>query len=85
MEQERRRRIRLGDQEVEAVQLTFQSAGENWNEYLVNDGTVIKLKPVATEILRVADQYDPDGNPVYVVRSANVVVVSAPDNLRRQS
>jgi len=83
LEGERRKRIKIGDQDVEVVQLTFTAAGENWNEYLVNDGSVIRLKVVATEILRVPDRYDADGNPQYVVRSTNVVTVSAPENLRR--
>lgn len=81
---ERRKRIKINGQEVDVVQVTFQSAGENWNEYLLSDGTVLKLKVVATEIFRMADVYDADGNPQYIVKSANVLASSVPDNLRRQ-
>jgi len=69
---------------VEAAEVTFQAGGEHWNEYLLDDGSVIRLKTVTTEILRVDGEYDKDGNPMYVVKSANIVVVSSPDKLRRQ-
>ena len=64
--------------------MPFQTGGENFNEYLVEDGTVIKLKNVVTEILRLDGEYDPEGNPIYLVASANVPYVSAPDELRQK-
>jgi hypothetical protein len=80
----RTRRINLPDgSEAEATVMTFQTHGEHWNEYLVDDGSLLRLKPVVTEILRVEGQYDPAGNPAYVVQSTNVVAVDAPDELRR--
>jgi hypothetical protein len=85
VERERRKRIRVGpQQEIDVIPVTFQASGENWNEYLLSDGTVLKIKMVATEIYRLPDVYDPDGNPQYIVRSANVVATSSPDNLRQQ-
>lgn len=81
----RKRRVRGPDgNEHEATELSFQNAREHWNEYLLDDGTIIKLKPVATEVFRFDDSYDNDGNPVYVVKSTNIVVVSAPDNLKKK-
>jgi len=50
-----------------AVELSFQNVREHWNEYLLDDGTILKLKPVATEVLRVEDAYDDNGNPVYIL------------------
>lgn len=69
---------------VEATELSFQNAREHWNEYLLDDGTIVKLKPVATEAFRIDGRYDNEGNPLYVIKSANIVVVSAPENLRQQ-
>ena len=82
---ERKRRVTLpnGDQ-VEVAEVGFRSSLENWNEYLADDGTVIRLKLVVTEVLRVDGQYDPEGNPVYLVKSTNVTSISAPEELRRQ-
>lgn len=84
MDQRRTRRVNFAGREVEAMQLNFRASGENWNEYLVDDGTVVRIKLVATEVFRIIDEYDADGNPQYIFRSGNVMVVSAPENLRRQ-
>ncbi len=63
--------------------MPFQVGGEHWNEYVCDDGTLIRLKPVVTEILRVEGEYDPMGNPVYVVQNVNVTHVEPPENLRK--
>lgn len=82
---ERRKKMIWQGREVQAIELSFQSGGEHWNEYLVDDGSVIKQKTVATEILRIEGEYDGEGNPLYVIKSASLVSVSAPDKLRKQS
>ncbi len=64
--------------------MPFQVGGEHFNEYVVEDGTIIKVKLVVTEIVRVDDAYDAEGNPVYIVASANVTSVSAPESLKRK-
>lgn len=66
----------------EAVELGFRVSGEHWNEYLADDGTVIRLKPVVTQIMRLEGMYDQNGDPLYVVNSTNVLTVSAPEELR---
>lgn len=81
---QRHRKIRGPDgRELDALEMPFQVGGEHWNEYVCDDGSVVRLKPVVTEIFRIEGEYDPMGNPVYVVNSTNVVSVSAPDELRR--
>jgi hypothetical protein len=79
-----KRKIQVGGREVEATPLSFTAAGENWNEYLLNDGTVLRAKLVATEILRVDGEYDPEGNPLYLLKASNVIAASVPENLRRK-
>lgn len=82
---ERKTRLNVpGLGEVDVTAVGYRSGGENWNEYLADDGTVIRLKPVVTSIFRVDGQYDAEGNPVYVVKSTNVMSVSPPEELRRQ-
>lgn len=82
---ERRRKIPFGNREVEAIEMTFQTGGEHWNEYVLNDGSVVRLKPVVTEILRAEGEYDNEGNPVYVIKATTVVSVSASERARRPS
>ena len=75
--------MELSDQTVEGTVMPFQAQVENFNEYLVEDGTVIHIKLVMAEILRIDGAYDEQGNPVYVMNSTNVVSISAPEDLLR--
>ncbi len=81
----RKRKIQLPDGSfAEATVVPFRGDVEHWNEYLLDDGTVVRMKAVVTEIVRVDGQYDVEGNPAYVVFSTNVTHVSAPEDLKRE-
>jgi hypothetical protein len=80
---ELKRRVRFGNEDVEALEMPYQNIAEHWNEYLLNDGSVLRLKSVVTNILKLVDRYDGEGNPVYFVKSTQVVSVSASDRARR--
>lgn len=80
-----RKKINTPNGEVEVVPLTFQTVGENWNEYLLNDGTVVKLKLIATEFMRLVGVFDPDGNPQYISRSSNVMAASVSQRAREEA
>lgn len=70
--------------EFDAIVLPFQTGVEHWNEYLVDDGSVIRIKLVVTEVLRLEGQYDPTtGDPIYIAKSQNIVNVSSPENLKK--
>jgi hypothetical protein len=70
-------------QQVEASVLTFRTTNEDFSEYLLDDGTVVKLKVVVTDVARVEGIFDPQGNPLYIVQSTNVMSVDAPNELRK--
>jgi hypothetical protein len=72
-----------GGEEVEAEVVGFRATGEHWNEYLLDDGTVFKIKLVVTEIARVKDRYDAKGDPIYAATHTQVTAVDAPENMRR--
>ena len=81
-----RRKIKVNPEadpkESELIDVT--DSKENWNEYLLADGTVLKMKGVLTEVWRVLDEFDADGNPRYILKSSNITSVNAPDTLRRK-
>jgi hypothetical protein len=80
------RKFRQADgEEVEAEVVGFRPTGEHWNEYLLDDGTVFRIKLVLTEVARVKDRYDANGNPVYAATHTQVTAVDAPETLRRQA
>jgi hypothetical protein len=78
-----RKQIAWDGREVEATEHLFRAAGEFWNDYLVDDGSVLRLKIVMTEVNRLEGEYDDDGQPVYAIKSVNAMRVSAPKHLRR--
>lgn len=80
-----RRKIALGPDgpSKDAELIEVQQSSEQWNQYLLADGSVIRFKAVVTEVWRLIGEYDNEGNPAYVVRSRNVVTVTAPDEMRK--
>jgi hypothetical protein len=69
---------------IDATPVNFQIGVEPFSEYVLEDGSLLRLKPVMVEVLRVDGIYDGEGNPVYVSRTQNVVVVNAPEALKRR-
>jgi hypothetical protein len=82
---ERPTRVNYQGVERDAVEVDFKIVKEDWNEYNLDDGTRIKLKPVATVIIRIPGVFDSDGNPIYMVKSSNVMAVSAAANLKKEA
>ena len=76
--------INFGGRQVEATPVEVNQSGERWNEYFLEDGTVLKMKLVLKKVLRVDGEYDEEGNPVYVMQSTNVSAINAPKNLKRE-
>jgi hypothetical protein len=82
----RKKKIRLGPgaPEMEGAVVPFQTVVENFNEYLLSDGTVLNMKVVVTEIVRLDNAYDDQGQPVYFINSQNVTSISVPEELMRR-
>ena len=69
---------------VDAFEVSVSESTERWTEIRLDDGSVLRLKPVVLSALRLVDRFDPDGNPLYLLKVNQVMAVaSAPDNLRK--
>jgi len=82
-----KKRIRVGPGpggEIEGTRVAVTGQQEYWNTYLLEDGSKIRLKVVVKDILRIDGEYDPEGNPLYVLKSQQVLDVDSPDDLQRQ-
>lgn len=66
---------------IEATDVEFRTKKEDWNEYTLKDGSVLKFKTIITSVIRTED-YDPSGNPVYLIRSTNVSRVKVPNEMK---
>ncbi len=78
-------KINFGQEVVDATPVDINQASEYFNQYFMEDGTVLKMKLVTTKVFRLDDRYDQDGNPVYFVQSTNVLSVDSPSNLKRKT
>jgi hypothetical protein len=56
----------------DSVDLDFTEIEEHWNVYQLSDGTKLKVKLVIRGVKRL-NQFEPDGTPVYLINSMNVV------------
>jgi len=69
---------------VEGTEVPLIESVERWTELKLEDGSVLRVKPVVMSIVRIDGEYDPQGNPMYAVQGGQAMVVgSAPDHLRR--
>jgi len=59
--------------QVEGHPVDFLTRKEEFNEYQLEDGKVIRIKMVVTRIIRLEGEKDPEGNPVYLIQSQNIV------------
>ncbi|MBI3995601.1 MAG: hypothetical protein HY349_06470 [Nitrospirae bacterium] len=80
-----KQRLNLGGEEVWGDLVPVQQVQEGWSQYLLTDGSIVKMKIVVTDVFRVDNKYDAEGNPIYYVKSTNVVSVNAPEELKRKA
>jgi hypothetical protein len=81
---ERKLKVKYQGEQVDGIEMDFKTRKEEWNEYELQDGTIIKMKLVASTILKLVDKVDADGNPIYTIKSTNVVGISVPEHLEKE-
>lgn len=66
----------------DSVDIDFDEEEEFWNVYRLSDGSILKVKLVLRGVKRLK-RYEPDGTPIYVINSINVVrAVDVPQELK---
>jgi hypothetical protein len=74
--------LKIGDKTVQGTLVDFETVREEYNTYKLSDGATVRMKTVVTSIIRT-QEFNPDGEPVYIVNSQNVLVADVPDELKR--
>jgi hypothetical protein len=46
-----------------AIEVAITEAKEVWSEYKLDDGTVVRVRPIVTAFFRIPGQYTQDGEP----------------------
>ena len=69
---------------VEGISVGVVESTERFSEVRLEDGTTIRTKLSVFDAVRIDGQWDKEGNPVYVVKSHNIVtVVESPERLKK--
>jgi len=73
---------------IKAQDLEFKTLKEEWNEYKLEDGTILKIKLVAGKISRGIDKqgkiyYLPNGEPLYHAMFNWLIIAEVPEKLRK--
>jgi hypothetical protein len=63
-------KINLGGQTVEAESMTYRPLNEPWSSYQLDDGSIIKLRLVLSDVFKLPSPDPLTGLPQYIIRSA---------------
>ena len=66
-------KVQYQGRQVEGEPVDFLTRKEDFNEYQLTDGKILKIKMVVTRIIKLEEEKAPDGNPIYLIQSQNVV------------
>lgn len=86
MAEPRRVQVPFMGKMVTGMDVPVEESTERWSEVKLADGTVVRVKQTVASAVRVDGQWDPEGNPIYVIKSQPaVVVVHVDEGLRRKT
>lgn len=72
-------------QQVDGFEVPVEETTERWTDVTLEDGTVLRVKTTVLSALRQSGQWDMEGHPIYIIKSAPVVtIVSSPDKFKRK-
>lgn len=66
-------KVQYQGRQVEGEPVDFLTRKEDFNEYQLTNGKILKIKMVVTRIIKLVEEKAPDGNPIYLIQSQNVV------------
>lgn len=67
------------EQSVIQDDVKYSTLSEEWHEYIIDDGTRLRIKTTVTRI-RKTSKFDKDGEPVYLVDTSALINTRLPKN-----
>ena len=80
----KRVKLNLGGQQVEAEVMDFKAVAEAWSTYRLDDGTIVKVKIIASDIFKLPSADPVTGLPNLIVRSSNVMSIEPPESFAKK-
>ena len=69
---------------VDGVDVPIVESTDRQTEIKLEDGSVLRIKPSVLGAIQIPGQFDPEGNPLYVLKSTlSMVVADAPATLKK--
>jgi hypothetical protein len=76
----------VNGQMVDASDVPITQSNEVWSEYKLEDGTTLRVKFAVGSFMRLTGQYDPEDNPVYIVKGTVLTLpIVVPDDQRKKT
>ena len=67
--------IKYQGRDIEVKDVEVVADQERWNEYQLADGTILSVKLILMKACRAVNEKSPDGTPLYLINSQNIVKV----------
>ena len=61
--------------DIEVQEVEVITSHEPWNEYQLGDGKVLCTKSVLVDIYRAVEEKTPEGEPLYIIKSHNIIKI----------
>ena len=81
---EQKVRVTWQGREVDGVVVPVNTSHEHQASYILADHTALSMRTVVIQVIRLIDEYTHDGDPIYLVKSQNIVSTSSPESLRKK-
>lgn len=69
---------------IDATLMPVTQTVEHFNEYLLDDGSVVRVKCVLKKMLKLDGIFDAERNPVYVAQTQNILTASCPEAVKHK-
>ena len=66
-------KVNYQGKQVEGKPVDFLTRKEDFNEYQLTYGKILRIKNVVTRIIKLEGETAPDGTPLYIIQNQNVV------------
>jgi len=82
---ERKTKMHLAGRDFPVTEVPILDRKETPSEYRLEDGTILRFSAPVTVVYRIDDQWDGEGNPLYLVKNgASINVVEAGDAVKKK-
>ena len=64
-------------QSLTGKDIRFTAVSQDWNEYVVDDGTTIRIQPIVTKVVKTS-KFDRNGFPIYLCNIQGNMTMNPP-------